>query len=106
MAEDKDKKESESTERKPIKVYPIRGRFLHDHPAAVHEVATKKEAAELEASGAFTTNPNHSDRDSDAQDLTAPAPEKAEVPLADRPAGLRGVPDEGTTEPSGDDKPA
>lgn len=55
---------------KPVKLYPIRDRFLHDVPSAVQIVETKAEADELIASGAFTDNPNHGDRDLDKPDLT------------------------------------
>jgi hypothetical protein len=54
----------------PVKVYPIKGRFLMDHPAAVHVVDSKSEADALIATGAFTDNPRHPDRDMDAPDLT------------------------------------
>jgi hypothetical protein len=58
----------------PVKLYPIRGHYLNSAPAAVHVVDTKAEADELIATGAFTDNPRHPDRDTDAPDLTK-APE-------------------------------
>ena len=60
---------------KATKLYPIRGRWLHEHPAAVHTVETKAEADDLIASGAFTDNANHPDRDTDAADLTGSEPD-------------------------------
>jgi hypothetical protein len=54
---------------KPTKLYPLAGRYLNDVPHAVHVVATKAQADDLEASGAFTTNANHPDRDPDAPEL-------------------------------------
>jgi hypothetical protein len=54
---------------KQVKVYPLRGVYLNGVPHAVHVVRTRSQAHDLEASGAFTTNPNHPDRDSDAIDL-------------------------------------
>lgn len=70
---------------KATKLYPIRGRWLHDHPTAVHVVETKAEADELIESGAFTDNANHPDRDHEAVDLTATPQPLAEVPAADQP---------------------
>jgi hypothetical protein len=70
---------------KQVKIYPIKGRWMHDHPAAVHIVETKAEADELIAGGAFTDNPNDAERDHDAPDLTAPVAEPAAVPVADQP---------------------
>lgn len=58
---------------KPVKVYPIRGRFLMGVPTAVHVVKTRARADELIASGAFTDNPNDPERDRNAADFTAPA---------------------------------
>lgn len=57
---------------KPTKLYPLAGRYLNDVPHSVHTVATKAQADDLEASGAFTTNPNHPDRDPDAPELSEP----------------------------------
>lgn len=74
---------------RPTKLYPIKNRWLHDQPAAVHVVETKAEADELIGSGAFTDDPKDPARDHDAPDLTEPAPEASEVPIADRPAGQR-----------------
>jgi hypothetical protein len=54
---------------KETKVYPLVGHYLMGVPRAVHKVATAKDAEALEASGAFTTNPNHADRDRDADEL-------------------------------------
>lgn len=70
---------------KETKVYPITGRWLHDHPAAVHVVETKAEADDLIESGAFTDNPNHPDRNRAAPDLTGSPEAPAEVPPADQP---------------------
>lgn len=70
---------------KQTKLYPVRGRWLHDHPAAVHVVETKAEADDLIASGAFTDNPNDAERDHDATDLTATPEPAAEVPPEDQP---------------------
>lgn len=56
----------------PVKLYPIRGHYLNYAPVAVHVVDTKAEADELIATGAFTDNPKHPDRDTDAPDLTRP----------------------------------
>ncbi len=44
------------------KVYALSTGYLHGTPHQDHEVATKGEAEELEASGAFTTDPRHPDR--------------------------------------------
>lgn len=57
----------------PVKLYPIKGHYLNYAPVAVHVVDTKAEAEELIATGAFTDNPRHPDRDTDAPDLTGPA---------------------------------
>lgn len=70
---------------KPVKVYPIKGRWTHDAPAAVHIVETKAEADQLVASGAFTDDPNHADRNHAAPDLTAEEAQAADVPEADQP---------------------
>lgn len=55
---------------KEVKLYPIERRWKHDAPHAVHVVATKGEADDLIASGAFTDNPQHAERDHSAPDLT------------------------------------
>lgn len=55
---------------KPVKLYPIRGRWLQGVPTAVQMIATKSEAEDLIASGAFTDNPNDAERDHDAVDLS------------------------------------
>lgn len=68
----------------PVKVYPLQraenGLPLAGVPGVphvAHEVATKKEAEELLATGAWTDNPNHSDRvpANPAPDQPAPAGE-------------------------------
>ncbi len=46
----------------PTKVYPVAGHFLHDVPHVTQEVETKAEAERLIATGAFTDNPRHPDR--------------------------------------------
>ena len=51
------------------KLYPIAGRFLSDVPHAIHLVPSKEVARDLIASGAFTDNPRHPERDPDAPDL-------------------------------------
>jgi hypothetical protein len=58
---------------KAVKLYPIRGRFLMDAPATVHVVDSQKEADALIETGAFTDDPNHAERDTDAPDDTKPA---------------------------------
>ncbi len=61
----------------PTKVYPLRGRFVNGVPHVVTETATKKEADELVASGAFTDNPRHPDRlDPEEAAPESPAPDK------------------------------
>lgn len=71
---------------KPTKLYPVLGRWIPGQPAAVQVVPTKAEADDLVASGAFTDNPRHRDRDHSAIDLTDTADtEPAEVPEADQP---------------------
>lgn len=71
----------------PTTVFPIKDRWTHDNPAAVHVVATKAAADELVASGAFTTDPDDPQRDHAAPDLTGESPEPApvETPAADEP---------------------
>lgn len=59
---------------KETKVYPVEGRFMMGVPHVVHVVPTKADADDLIASGAFTTNPNASDRDSEALDQTDEGP--------------------------------
>ena len=59
------------------KVYPIKGRYLLDHPAAVHVVDSKAEADALIATGAYTDNPRDPERDHEAPDLTKPPPTEA-----------------------------
>ena len=80
----------------PTKVYPIRGRWLHGVAAAVQVIATKSQADELVASGAFTDNPNHADRDGDAPELEGD-PVEVERPY---------LPGERETEPIASDAPA
>jgi hypothetical protein len=53
---------------KPTKVYPLEGHFLSDVPHVVTVVATRADADNLVASGAFSDNPNHPDRDRSAPD--------------------------------------
>lgn len=65
---------------KPTKLYPVRDRFLIGEPRAVRVVDTKEEADRLVATGAFTDNPNASDRDKDVPDLTAPVKEPEQTP--------------------------
>jgi hypothetical protein len=79
---------------KPTTLYPIKNRWLHEAPAAVHEVPTKTEADELIATGAFTDDPRHPDRDLEAPDLTAPPEPPAETPAADQPIGAVTATDE------------
>jgi hypothetical protein len=65
----------------PTKLYPVKGHYLNDFPAAVQVVETKAEAEALVATGAFTDNPRHPDRDHEAPDSTKPeAPADAGVP--------------------------
>lgn len=88
---------------KPTKLYPIARHFLQGVPAAVHVVASRAEADELIATGAFTDDPKHPDRDLDAADLTAPPPvEPVAGPVPDQPATPDPV-DQPTSEP---DQPA
>jgi hypothetical protein len=54
----------------PVKLYPIRDRYLdtstgyhRNVPHVEHTTETKGEAEELIATGAFTDNPNHPERD-------------------------------------------
>lgn len=91
---------SKSTGPIPTTVYPIRGRWMHDHPAATHIVPTKAAADELVASGAFTDDPNHGDRDTAAPDLTGETPESVETPAEDQSAAqpADSQPDAETTE--------
>lgn len=70
---------------KATKLFPVRGRWVHEAPYAVHVVETKGEADALIATGAFTDDPNDPSRDSDAPDLTASEPEPKAVPAADQP---------------------
>ncbi len=60
---------------KPTKLYPIANRFILGVPSAVHVVETRERAEELIATGAFTDNANHAERDKDAMDLSNPEPE-------------------------------
>lgn len=46
----------------PTKVYPLSTNYLMGVPHVTTEVATKKEADDLIATGAFTDNPQHPDR--------------------------------------------
>lgn len=56
----------------PVKIYPVSGYYLHDTPARVQVIETKAEAEALIATGAFTDNPNHPERDRQAPDDTKP----------------------------------
>lgn len=60
---------------KPTKVFPLKDRWIHEAPFAVHTVETQAEADVLVATGAFTDDPKHPDRDLSAPDLSAPDPE-------------------------------
>lgn len=53
----------------PVRVYPTVGTYLADIPHASFVAATKGLAEDLEATGAFTLNPNAANRDGDAVDL-------------------------------------
>lgn len=69
---------------KTTKLYPIRARFLHSEPAVVH-VVDKAEAEDLIATGAFTDDASHPDRDHDAPDLTAEPAEIESEPESETP---------------------
>ena len=51
----------------PTKVYPLRDRIAPGVPHVVTELPSKAEAEALEATGAFTTNPNDPNRIPDAE---------------------------------------
>lgn len=55
---------------KPVKIYPVRGRYLRDVPRAVILTESTAEAARLIETGAFTDNAHDPERDPDVVDLT------------------------------------
>lgn len=78
-------------------VFPIRNRFLPGVPAAV-TTASAKDAAALVASGAFTDDPQHPERDHSAVDLSVDAAPVEVVPepvveITEAPAEIEASPE-------------
>jgi hypothetical protein len=83
---------------KPTTVYPLAGVFAPGVPHVTTEAPSKAAAAELEATGAFTTDPAHPNRQPDPE---APAAVNAPTPAgptaataADAPAPTTELPTE------------